>query len=197
MYTTMKKTFETELPQGYTPVKVIDAKAKKTAIIFNVVSTVITLLFAALAVIVLLPPNFFEGFAMGPYFVFFGSLFAYIVLHELLHGLAYWLLTKQKLTFGVTLSVAFCGVPHIYVYRKTALISLLAPFTVFTLVFGAAALWLPDAWYRFYALLLFGIHFGGCVGDLYDTLLYLFKFLRPDTLMQDTGPKQTFYVKQP
>ena len=44
--------------------------------------------------------------------------------------------------------------------------------------------------------LLLAVHIGGCVGDLYDAGLYRFRFRRPDTLMQDTGPKQTFYVKQ-
>ena len=43
---------------------------------------------------------------------------------------------------------------------------------------------------------LFSIHFGGCVGDLYVIGLFLFRFRDPRTLMNDTGPKQTFYVPE-
>ena len=62
-------------------------------------------------------------------------------------------------------------------------------------VFILAAVLFSSPIDKFLALVLFGIHFGGCVGDLYDTLVYLFKYKSPDTLMNDTGPKQTFYVK--
>jgi hypothetical protein len=40
------------------------------------------------------------------------------------------------------------------------------------------------------------MHLGGCVGDDYVTLLFLFKFKDKTTLVQDTGPKQTIYVKE-
>ena len=119
----------------------------------------------------------------------------YLVLHELTHGAAYKLLTGRRLTFGVSLTAAYCGVPDVYVYRKTALISLLAPFVVFDLVFVLLTLLLPDPWYRLDAALMLALHVGGCSGDLYDTFLYLTKFRDPATLMRDTGPKQTFYVK--
>ena len=92
--------------------------------------------------------------------------------------------------------MAFCGVPEIYVYRRAALISLLAPFTVFTVLFGGAALLLPDAWDKVYAAVLLGLHLGGCAGDLYDTLLFLTRFRDPRTLMRDTGPKQTVYLPE-
>ncbi|MBR5044032.1 MAG: hypothetical protein IKX66_01680, partial [Clostridia bacterium] len=42
-------------------------------------------------------------------------------------------------------------------------------------------------------LVLFAFHFGGCVGDLYDTVLLLFR-LKGKLLMRDTGPMQTFYI---
>ena len=52
--------------------------------------------------------------------VFLVSLVLYLVLHELVHGAVYKALTHQKLTFGFTLTVAFCGVPDVYTSRKTA-----------------------------------------------------------------------------
>ena len=85
--------------------------------------------------------------------------------------------------------------PDIYVYRKAAMIALLAPFVVFTPVFLIPSFLFENAWDKFYCAVLLAMHIGGCVGDLYDTILYIFKFRSPDTLMRDTGPKQTFYTK--
>ena len=58
-----------------------------------------------------------------------------------------------------------------------------------------AMLLVADPVSKFMFGFLLATHMGGCVGDLYDTGLYLFRFRDPTTLMQDTGPKQTFYTK--
>ena len=190
----MKRTFEKELPEGYREVFAVDAKDKKTSVILNLVGLVIGLVligalflsmgFPWMAIEKLIPFNL----------LLIASILVYMVCHELVHGLAYKLTTGQKLKFGLTSSVAYCGVPDIYVYRSTALISLLAPFTVFGVLFiiGTAVFWGKPL--GFGSGVLLAAHFGGCVGDIYDTLLYLFKFRDPDTLMRDTGPKQSFYL---
>ena len=100
---------------------------------------------------------------------FWIAIIAYLVLHELVHGAAYKFLTGQKLTFGITLSVAFCGVPEIYVYRRASLIAVLAPFVVFTLLGVVLLAVFPGAWTRFFLLIFLGLHIGGCSGDLYNT----------------------------
>ena len=45
-------------------------------------------------------------------------------------------------------------------------------------------------------MLLFSLHFGGCIGDLYCCILFLFKYKNMDILINDTGLKQTIYVKK-
>lgn len=196
------ENYYNELPAGYEEALVIDAKEKKTSII-------LTLCSIALTVLAFVPVGIFCDFrsvfgalkdrsAGLPYVVFMFSMVAYVVLHELLHGAAYKALTHQKLTFGFTLTVAFCGVPHIIVSRRTALIALLTPFVTFTVVFIPLLIWLHGVNMLFYALagILFAIHVGGCIGDLYMTYLLLFRYKDPATLMNDTGPKQTVYVPQ-
>ncbi|MCQ2122483.1 MAG: DUF3267 domain-containing protein, partial [Fibrobacter sp.] len=74
------------------------------------------------------------SFPVPAVFALAAVMLVYIVLHELVHGAVYKLLTGQKLTFGFKASVAYCGVPDIYVYRRTALAALLAPFVVFDIV---------------------------------------------------------------
>lgn len=189
----MAKNFERELPDGYKESLVIDATNKKLGIFLNLIAIVIAVIVVVIAVFVIKPK--FKEFNFIHLITLSLGLLAYVVAHELAHGIAYKLLTREKLKFGMTLTVAFCGVPNIYVYRKTAMIALLSPFILFTLIFGGLMIFLPNSIFQFIFAILFGFHLGGCSGDLYNVFLYLFKFKDNDTLMQDTGPKQTFYVK--
>lgn len=195
------KRFETELPEGYREVFCIDAKSKKTGLIMNGIALV-------LFVLVLLPFALTFDPARIPelvnsrglltmYLIFLLGMVVYMVLHELTHGAAYKILTKQKLTFGLTWSAAFCGVPQIYCYRTVMLISILAPFVVFTAVLLPLTLAF-SGYTAVYAglVLLFCAHVAGCVGDLYGTVLMIFRFRNSDLLVNDTGPKQTFYLPE-
>ena len=187
--------FERELPAGYTEVFSIDAKSKKTGILLNLAALAIGAAVFGVCWYFIRPAGYLMNYSIARELVLLAVLIAYLVLHELTHGAAYKLLTGEKLKFGVSLTAAWCGVPDIFVYRKTALISLLAPFTVFNIVFILLTVFLNDPWYKIDAALMLALHVGGCAGDLYDTFLYLFRFKDPATLMRDTGPKQTFYCK--
>ena len=194
-----KKTFESELPKGYTIAKVFDAKNKKSVIVMNVVA----LLLMIICVAVLLIPVFLnadrlgsDGYTFFLWLYFLLAYLVYIVGHELVHGIAYKALTKEKLTFGISLSCAFCGVPKIYTYRKTALIAVLAPFVAFSIAFIPLMIlaFYSNIYIYIMVALVFACHFGGCVGDFYVAYLLLIKYKREDTLMNDTGPKMTIYV---
>lgn len=194
------KHYETDLPEGCRQVFEIDAKNTKTGVILNVVA----LLLAILVFLPFLPSVVLDGAfrkeAFAHYWLMFGVWFGgyllYIVLHELVHGAAYKLLTHRKLTFGLSLSVAYCGVPDIYVYRRASLIATLAPFVVFTAVFLPPALFVPVPALKTAFILLLCAHIAGCVGDLYGAFLMLFRFRDPKLLVRDTGPKQTYYLPE-
>ena len=204
MKTQKTKNFEKELPSGYKQALYINAKDAKFGIIFNLIALVVLVAVIVLAVISLhafgrTVPNFLETEPLQSlilYGVFIAVTIAYIVLHELVHGIAYKALTGEKLTFGMSWSCAFCGVPHIYTYRKTALISVIAPFAVFTLLFIPILILLYFVSPLYYLLIavVFGLHLGGCSGDLYVLYLLTAKFKDKKTLMRDTGPEQFFYV---
>ncbi len=199
-----EQNFERELPSGYRQVLHINAKDKKIGIIFNAIA--LAVLFVVMAVAILLL-NLGGGSAAEAFDIeYIGLVIAlivyavlmvgYIVLHELVHGAVYKAMTGEKLTFGISWSVAFCGVPNIYTYRKTALASVSAPFVLFTalLIPTLVLLYFVSPLYYLIAAFIFGLHLGGCCGDIYVMYLLLFKYKGKKTLMRDTGPEQFFYV---
>lgn len=202
-----EQNFERELPSGYRQAKYVNAKNAKFGIIFNLIALLVFAVVMVVAVLLLLGKedfSFVEDVFMNDYYFLALFVFStvmlggYIVLHELVHGIAYKALTGEKLTFGISWSCAFCGVPHIYTYRRTAIISLVAPFAVFTLLLLSLLIlfyFISPMCFIFCAA-IFGLHAGGCSGDLYVLVLFLFRFRDKRTLMRDTGPEQYFYVPQ-
>ena len=195
--TSENQNFERELPDGYRLEKHISAKDIKFGIIFNLVGTLIAFALIALGSIPVILNENYGALAPAAILSLIPTLI-YMVLHELVHGIAYKRLTGERLTFGLSWSCAFCGVPKIYTYRRTALIAVLAPFVVFSLLFGilAAVLYFVSLPLYLILVFLFSFHVGGCAGDLYVTILLLFQYKDQRTLMRDTGPEQFFYVPE-
>lgn len=198
MKTSKEQNFEKELPAGYRQALHINAKNASFGIIFNLIAFAVLAAVMVVAVLTLRLGDKPSSFTISPAHLFVACLamIVYMVLHELVHGAAYKAKTGEKLTFGMSWSCAFCGVPHIFTYRNTAIIAVLAPFALFTLIFIPILIityHLSPVYYLVSAL-LFGLHFGGCSGDLYVLYLLTFKFKDKKTLMRDTGPEQFFYV---
>lgn len=192
-----RPAFEETLPADYREIRRIDATVPRTGAIFNILA-LIPLVIAVLPVVMRYS---FDDFMASPYsihafFLLTVSLIGYIFLHELTHGLAYKLLTGKRLTFGLSWSCAFCGVPSIYIYRRTALIACAAPFVLFTVLLVPLYVlaYLFDGALALMCAILLGLHLGGCIGDLYVCLLLLLRYRDGALLMRDTGPKQSFYL---
>jgi hypothetical protein len=196
-----------DLPEGFAEDYVINAKKKSTAIILNLAALVLTV--GVIAICYFLKFDNFDYFENYPYsygletfelplalLSLVAALIIYLILHELTHGLFYKLLTKQKLTFGLTFTVAYCGLKEGYVNKKTAIIAMLAPFVIHSIWMLALIIFLPANIWTLMVVLLFGIHFGGCSGDLYGTLILLIKYRKTNVLVNDDGPKQVFYIKK-
>ena len=195
-----RKHYTTTVPSDYVLVKYVDAKKdKKLIVAYSVLSFVpvvillpLLCLASGLSVMdVLDNRNTFPAL-----FIACIIMQVYIVLHELVHGVTYKAFTGAKLTFGFSLTVAFCGVPNIYVRKKASLLSLFMPFLVFSLLFLGltVVLWPLFPLYGILAGTVFAVHLGGCVGDLHWALLYLTRFRHCETLMRDSGPAQWLYI---
>lgn len=198
-----ERNFESELPRGYREVFRINAKDKGTALWLTLGSLLIT----AVIFLLLLIPIFKSGVdisdvSSGEFFIFYAvfivTMLAYIVLHELTHGLFYKLTTARKLTFGITPTVAFCGVPDVYVYRSTALSAVLAPLVIWSLIFAPLLpiLFALSPLYYIGLAFIFAMHIGGCIGDGYVAILLFTKYKSGAILVRDTGPEQTFYSNE-
>ena len=198
-----QKNFKKELPENYKQVFYMNAGDKKTGLIFNVCALLTMLVICA---VILLTANY-ENISvfkeniwhfLGFYVLLLAGIVVYTILHELTHGIAYKSLTGEKLTYGLKWSCAFCGVPTIYVNRKTALIALAAPFTVFCIIFLPLTIFFGIT--GSLAYILFGVwlavHVGGCAGDLYMMYILLFKYKDNRLLMKDTGPEQFLYLPE-
>lgn len=198
-----KQNFEREIPAGYRQVYHINAKSVKMGVILNLIAVAVL---AVVLVIAAIPLALAEdvSFAVDLFTYMVGlvaflvSMLLYVVLHELVHGIAYKGLTGEKLTFGMSWSCAFCGVPHIYTYRKTALVAVLAPSVVFTVILipVTVALYFVHPLAYLAGAILLGLHLGGCSGDAYVAILLLTKYTSPALLMRDTGPEQFFYLPE-
>ena len=98
------KNYELELPQGYVPAKTIDAKSdKKIMFLFTLVSGLVTVGAVVVAWLCLgLTSNNWmdklvgDGATYWHNFVFIFAMIAYVILHELTHGVVYKAMTKQK-----------------------------------------------------------------------------------------------------
>ena len=193
------KTFERELPKGYKIATVMDASKGRFAVVFTLISFLFLIVaVAAMALPFVFEPEDIDDFPYLSVSFLLGTVasFVYIVLHELVHGAAYKRLTGEKLTYGFTFTCAYCGVPKIFTYRRTALIAVLAPFVLFSLILIPA---LVVAYYVSFELYLalgvvFAMHFSGCSGDVYVAALLLFKYKDARVLMNDTGPKMALLV---
>lgn len=202
--------FEKELPNGYNQALYLNAKNAKFGIIMNLIALAIAGIVFAVGILPIIfsensyfPDAYTEGEAFLAHLfiaciVLIVEMLLYMILHELTHGVAYKSLTGERLTFGLTWSCAFCGVPKIFVYRKPALIACVAPLVLFTvlLIPLTVALYFTHSIFYFVALLVLGLHLGGCAGDIYLTLLLLLKYKSPKTLVRDTGPEQFIYVPE-
>ena len=185
-----------ELPEDYKLDKTIDMKKMSTNIFLNVLN----ILFVIISFLILIPLKFKEikidnliELSIVMFIALIGFII-YIVLHELTHGLFYKIFTKQKLTFGVSLTYAYCGVPNIYVRKKEAIIACLSPLIIFSIIFLTLIFILPPNYINLSIIILFSFHFGGCSGDIYLSLILLTKY-KKDTYIKDTGPTQYIYKK--
>lgn len=190
------KAIET-LPEGYAEIYAIDLqKNKKIAIVVNLLAIVIAI---ALAVPMHFVVPIFTMFSMEAgmkaYLIRFAALMifmiAYMVLHELVHGVAMRICGTKKIKYGFTGMYAFAGSKDYY-GKKAYVFIALAPVVLWGIVLAVINPFVPTQWFWVVYMIQI-INLSGAAGDLFVTVK--FSRMPRDILVQDYGVGMTVYSK--
>lgn len=185
----------TELPSGYREIDSIDLqKNKKLSLLVNGVALFIVLLMVIpMHFVVPMTTLFDMSQGYGAYFLRFGVLMAaivvYMVLHELVHGIAMKMCGTKKIKYGFTGVYAFAG-SNDYYDKRSYIVIALAPIVVWGVVLLVLNLLVPVQWFWIVYWVQVS-NLSGAAGDLYVT--YRFSRLPQDILVQDYGVGMTVY----
>jgi hypothetical protein len=121
------------------------------------------------------------------------SLVGVIILHELVHGVFFWVITGQRPHFGFKGAYAFAAAPTWYIARGPYLIVGLSPLVLITI---AGVLLLPVVPLEILSPLALALTFNGAgaIGDA-AIVVYLLT-LPPSVLINDRGDAVAVYIKQ-
>ncbi|MBQ8751917.1 MAG: DUF3267 domain-containing protein [Clostridia bacterium] len=183
------------LPENYRQIFSVDLqKDTKLALLINVFALLI-------AAVLVVPMHFYIPIStlfdmekgLGAYILRFGvlllALVAYMVLHELVHGITMKLCGTKKVRYGFTGLYAFAGSEDYYDKRSYIAIAL-APVVVWGVVLAVVNALVSAEWFWVVYLIQIG-NLSGAAGDLYVTVKFS-KFPK-DLLVQDSGVSMTVY----
>lgn len=201
----MMKASQT-LPQGYREYGRISLKKNKTLLLWlNVLAvpwSMLCALFFVTMVNLLRPLNFEIRsivFPMGIWLVVLGivvglliTLFvAVLLLHELTHGLFFWLFTRSRPAFGFKGWYAYTAAPGWYLPRAQFLVVGGAPLILLSLLGGVLLLVVPWVVVPWVLWMLIG-NAAGAIGDLY--MLARLTLAPRAVVLEDRGDEMTWYV---
>lgn len=187
-----------ELPEGYSEIFTVNLqKDRKMALKLNVAALIV-------AVIMAVPMHFYIPFGslfdfsqgFGMYCLRFGVLiagyFAYIVLHELTHGVTMKIFGCDKVKYGFTGLYAFAGC-DVYFGKKSYIAVALSPVVVWGIVLAVINVFVPESWFWVVYFIQIG-NISGAAGDFYVTCK--FSRMPKDILVKDIGVGMTVYSAQ-
>lgn len=185
------------LPEDYGEIYSLNLqKDKRTAIIVN-------LLALAIAAVMAVSMNFFvpvtSVFDMSGgivrYFLRLAALIVlmvlYMVLHELVHGIAMKLCGTKRVKYGFTGLYAFAGSEDYY-DKKSYIFIALAPIVLWGTVLAAVNFFVPTEWFWIVYMIQL-INISGAAGDLFAAVK--FSCAPKNILIQDSGVSmRVFYI---
>ncbi len=111
-------------------------------------------------------------------------IFVTVTIHELVHGVFFWLFTKARPQFGIGPGYAYAAAPDWYFPKRKYLVIGLAPLVVLT-VFGLIAIMLAPMVWTHVLFMAVAFNAGGAISDMYVCTRIGFK--SPNILVKDTG----------
>ncbi len=185
------------LPEGYREIYSVDLKNdRKKLLLVNALALAIgAVMVAPMLFVVPISALFSMDKGLGSYAIRFLAmlvmLVAYIVLHELVHGIAMKACGTEKVKYGFTGVYAFAGSDDYY-GKKAYIFIALAPVVLWGVVIAAINPFVSAEW--FWVVYIIQIcNISGAAGDLYVTLRFL--RLPKDILVRDCGVSMSVYSK--
>lgn len=134
--------------------------------------------------------SFFEVIqGLEPLYLLIG-LFVLLVVHELIHGLFFWIYTHEVPQFGFRVVYAYASAPDWYIPRNQFILTGLAPVVIITLL-GLIFMPVVPEVYVAELLILLAFNAAASVGDMVTVGWLLSK---PDTVMaRDSGTRIDIY----
>lgn len=189
------------LPDGYTQTHEIDlAKNKRLSILLNiagfmifVLSFVLLGLFVRwvrpdLSTITFTMRGDLSALLLLPGLLLLVALI--MVVHELIHGLFFWVSTRSKPAYALRRAYAYAAAPDWFIPVRQYWMIGLAPLVLIDAI-GILLILLAPAGWILTILLLVALNTGGSIGDMLITLRLL--RLSPASLAKDTGDSVCFF----
>lgn len=183
-------------PENYTRQTQLDLSSKRAALLLNLGAVILTLgmVLAFNHVMSLLRPGVcFLSITRLPLMLL--GFVVVIILHELIHGLFFWIFTRQRPVFAFKGSYAFAAAPDWYLPRDQFVIVGLAPLVLISLAAALIfAIFSLNA--TTYFIMLSGIlNAASSFGDLV-TVIWVQR-RSPEALVRDQGDRFLVLEQEP
>ena len=180
------------LPDDYREILQIDLqKDKRLALIVNGIALLIIIVMAIIGHFFVPITELLDGTNGINWSAIFVGMIVYMILHELIHGIAMKAYSKQKPFYGFTGMYAYAG-SNSYFNKKSYLVIALAPIVVWGIVLLILNLIFREWFWVIYFIQIANI--SGAAGDLY--VAERFSKLPKDILVKDIGVNMTVYSKE-
>lgn len=185
------------LPEDYGEIYSLNLqKDKRAAIIINLLALAIAAVMAVSMNFFVPVTSFFDlSGGIVRYFLRLAALIVlmvlYMVLHELVHGIAMKLCGTKRVKYGFTGLYAFAGSEDYY-DKKSYIFIALAPIVLWGTVLAAVNFFVPTEWFWIVYMIQL-INISGAAGDLFAAVK--FSRMPKNILIQDSGVSmRVFYI---
>ena len=186
------------LPVGYIQSGQIDLKKdKRLAILLNIGAFIvfIPMFYLLPGFTALVRPestNFSGTITIGNVLGALGLTVVVLIIHEIIHGLFFWIFSHGRPVFALRPLYAYAGAPAWFFPKRQYAITALGPLVIIGAVGLLLLLLAPISWIPMIAFLV-ALNTGGAMGDL----LAFIRLLKcsPTSFTNDTGDVVTFYER--
>jgi hypothetical protein len=186
------------LPDGYVQSAEINLKKdKRLAILLNIGAFIIFIpMFYLLSrFIALVRPditNFSVTITIGKVLSAIGLVVLVLIIHEIIHGLFFWIFSHGRPVFALRPLYAYAGAPTWFFPKRQYAITALGPLIIIGAVGLLLLLLAPINWMPMIAFLV-ALNTSGAIGDIF----VFFRLLKcsPTSFANDTGEAVTFFER--